>query len=194
MSRFAMAAIVLLAGPCACETSPPARHYALSEPAATSVPKTGAAVVVFGPFSVPQYLQRPQIVVRDADHQLQLAEFDRWAEAPQEALVPWLAGEVDRQLASAVVVAFPTIGHSNAPYQVRGAIAQWDADANGEAVLVVQWDGVTEAGKTLLPLRTSRYVAQIARRDNYGDIVRALNQTLADFAKDVAGALAAALP
>jgi uncharacterized lipoprotein YmbA len=167
---------------------------ALSEPAATSVAKTGNAVVVFGPFSVASYLQRPQIVVRDANHALQLGEFDRWAESPQVALVPWLARDVDRQLASAVVVAFPSVGHADAPYRVRGTISQWDTDASGAAVLVVQWECVTDKETVLVPLRTSRYTAQAVKAGNYGDIVRALNQTLADFAADVAGALRSTLP
>lgn len=194
MSRFSIVVMALLAGLSGCGTSPPTRHYALSEPAAMSVAKTGGAVVLFGPFDVAQYLQRPQIVVRDANHQLQLAEFDRWAEPPQVAVVPWLARDVDRQLANAVVVAFPSVGHADAPYRVRGTIAQWDADAGGAAVLVVQWECVTDRGAVLLPLRTSRYTAQAANAGNYGDIVRALNETLTEFARDMAAALSSALP
>lgn len=177
----------------ACGTSPPARHYALSEPAATSVAKTGKAVVLFGPFNLAPYLQRPQIVVRDANHQLQLAEFDRWAEAPQVAVVPWLARDVDRQLANAVVVAFPSLGHADAPYRVRGTISQWDTDAAGAAVLVVQWESVTDHEAVVVPLHTSRFTAQASKPGNYGDIVRAMNQTLADFAAEVAAALSSAL-
>jgi len=194
MSRFSIVAMVLLAGLTGCGTSPPTRHYALSEPAAMSVAKIGSIVVLFGPFDVAQYLQRPQIVVRDANQQLQLADFDRWAAPPQATLVPWLATEVDRQLANAVVVAFPSMGHADAPYRVRGTISQWDTDAGGAAVLVVQWECVTDQGAVLLPLRTSRYTAQAVNAGNYGDIVRALNQTLAVFARDVAVALSSALP
>jgi uncharacterized protein len=194
MLRFPMLGAVLLAVLCGCGTSPPVRYYALSEPAPTAVTKTSDVVVVFGPFTVARYLQRPQIVVRDAEHQLQLADFDRWAEAPQVAIVPWLAHEVDRQLPDAVVVAFPSAGYSNATYRVRGTIAEWDTDAGGTAVLVVQWDCMTETGSALVPLRTSRYTAQATRPGNYGDIVHALNQTLAEFAKNVADTLASALP
>ncbi len=193
MSRSTLIAFVALLLT-ACGTSPPARYYALSEPAATAVAKTGNAVVLFGPFSVAQYLQRPQIVVRDANHELQLGEFDRWAEAPQVSVVPWLARDVDRQLANAVVVAFPSVGHADAPYRVRGTISQWDTDASGAAVLVVQWECVTNAEAVLVPLRTSRYTAQATKAGDYGDIVRALNQTLAAFAAEVATTLSSALP
>lgn len=187
-------ATLLLAGGSGCGTSPPSRYYALSEPAVAAVPKTGDVVVMLGPITVPRYLQRPQIVVRDANHQLKLAEFDRWAETPQSAVVPWLAGEVDRQLPNAVVVAFPAVGHADAPVRVRGTIAEWDTDSGGTAVLVVQWECITANDTTLAPLRTSRYTAQASTRGSYDDIVRALNQTLADFAKDVANTLSATLP
>jgi len=195
MPRSAFVAIiqlllVLLGG---CGTSPPAHYYALSEPAATSVAKTGSALVLFCPFNVAAYLQRPQIVVRDAHQELHLAEFDRWAVSPPAALVPWLAREVDRQLANAVVVAFPSVGHADAPFRVLGTIDQWDTDAAGTAVLVVQWECVTDKEVVLVPLRTSRYTAQVSKAGNYGDIVVALNQTLADFAKDVATALSEVL-
>ena len=193
MSRSTVVALVVFVLS-ACGSSPPARHYALSEPAATSVAKTGSAVVMLGPFNIAAYLQRPQIVVRDANHELQLGEFNRWAEAPQVAVVPWLAREVDRQLANAVVVAFPSVGHADAPYRVRGTISQWDVDATGAAVLVVQWECVTNAEAVLVPLRTSRFTAQATKAGNYGDIVRALNQTLADFAAEVASTLASTLP
>ncbi len=96
-------------------------------------------------------------------NELQLAEFDRWAVSPQTALVPWLARDVDRQLANAVVVAFPSVGHADAPFRVRGTISQWDTDAAGTAVLVVQWECVTDKGAVLVPLRTSRYTAQASK-------------------------------
>jgi uncharacterized lipoprotein YmbA len=185
--------IVLLAGLCACGSSPPVNYYSLSEPAAAMVAKTGNAVVLMGPFDVAQYLKRPNIVVRDTNQRLQLAQFDQWAETPPSAIVPWLTRDVDRQLASGVVVAFPSIGHADAPYRVRGTISQWDSDAAGTAVLVVQWECVTDKGVAVIPLRTSRYTAQATRPNNYSDVVHALNQTLSEFANDMAGALSAAM-
>jgi uncharacterized lipoprotein YmbA len=194
MLRNVAVGIIALIALSGCGTSPPTHYYALTEPAATSVTKTGNEVVLFGPFNVAQYLQRPQIVVRDTNQKLKLAEFDRWSVSPQMALVPWLAHDVDRQLANAVVVAFPSSGHPDAPFRVLGTIEQWDMDAGGTAVLVVQWECVTGDNAVLIPLRTSRYTAQRSKAGDYSDIVEALNRTLADFARDVAAALTDALP
>ena len=135
MPRSVAVAIIVLVALCGCGTSPPTHFYALTEPAVTAVTKTGSTVVLFGPFDVAAYVQRPQIVVRDADQKLKLAEFDRWAAPPQVALVPWLARDVDGQLANAVVVAFPSIGHADAPYRVIGTIAQWDGEVQTYGVI-----------------------------------------------------------
>jgi len=194
MRRFTVLAVVVVAALCGCGTSPPVRYYALSEPAVSTVAKTSDRVVEVGPFSLPEFLDRPQIVVRDAGHGLHFSEFDRWAESPQRAVVRWLARDVDRQLTSAVVVAFPAASRGSVGYRVRGSIGRWDVDATGGAVLVVQWECVADDGSVVLPLRTADYTADSGNPDDYGAVVSALNRTLADFARDIATALGALSP
>ena len=179
---------------CACGTSPPVHYYTLSEPAAASVAKTGTTIVAIGPFTVPDYLQKPYIVIRESDQRMRFAEYHRWVEAPQDALVAWLARDVDQQLAAATAVPFPSASYSEAGYRVRGAIAQWDVDEHGTAVLVVQWDCRSRDGTPLLALRTSRYTAKARKADDYSSIVQALNATVADFGRDIVAALTTALP
>jgi uncharacterized protein len=193
MSRHAIIALsfALLV---ACGTSPPVHYYTLSQPAAEILGKTDGTIVALGPFTVPDYLQKPYIVIREKDQRIHFSEYQRWAEVPQDALTAWLASDVDSHLATATVVGFPSASFSQADYRVRGAIAQWDVDTSGTAVLVVQWDCRARDGTSLLPLRTSRYTAQASKVDDYSSIVRALNETAAAFGRDITTALAAALP
>jgi uncharacterized lipoprotein YmbA len=179
---------------CGCGTSPSVHYYTLSEPAAETIAKTGTAIVAIGPFTVPDYLQKPYIVIRESDQRMRFAEYHRWVEAPQDALVAWLARDVDRQLAIATVVPFPSASYSDAGYRVRGAIAQWDVDERGTAVLVVQWDCQSRDDSSVLPLRTSRYTAQAGKPADYASLVQALNRTAADFGHDITTALRSALP
>jgi len=190
MPRRSRLAIVLVVALGACGTSPSVRYYALDEPDVSVTPKPGAVVVEIGPFTVPEFLERPQIVIRDAGNALRFAEFDRWAESPPLAVVRWLARDVDRQLATASVVPFPAPGRGGVGYRVRGTIGRWDVDATGAAALVVQWDCVTDDGAVVLPLRTERYVDQADDPEDYGQVVRALNRTLAAFGSDIAAGLA----
>jgi len=168
----------------ACGTSPPTRYWALSEPAATTVEKTGHALVALGPLMLADYLQRPQIVVRADDERLKIAEFERWAEAPDRAIARWLARDVDARLAVATVVEATALA-ATPDYRLRGQVAQWDVDARSNAVLVVQWEVVDRDGQSVVAMHSSRYAIPVARADDYADVVRGLNGTLAAFGDEI---------
>ena len=65
-----------------CAGSESVRYYVLS---ATPAGPVGAAVrdipVGVGPVELPEYLDRPQIVTRTSQNELNVADFDRWAES-----------------------------------------------------------------------------------------------------------------
>ena len=53
-----------------------------TQPVETSKSELALAV---GPFELPEYLNRPQIVIRGEDEQLIVRQFDRWGEPLQRA-------------------------------------------------------------------------------------------------------------
>jgi len=82
----ALLALLLMAVLQACAGSKPARFYLL-----TAEVRGAAAqgveldqprqLIAVGPVELPRYLDRPQIVTRKGPNQLELAEFDLWAES-----------------------------------------------------------------------------------------------------------------
>lgn len=191
MMRTAITRLVLLyvcaAFVSACGTSPPTHFYALSPPAGDRIDKTDHVVVGVGPLLVADYLQRPQIVLRDANSQLRLGEFDRWAELPDRAITRWLVLDIDRQFARGTVV--ESAGTGAMDYRVRGQILQWDVDATSRATLVAQWEIVDRDGKAIVRWRTSRFNATVGDANDYSAVVGGLNATLSDFADEIAGTL-----
>ena len=192
MSAHRIASLVAALVLVACGSSPPARYYALSEPAVTTVEKSGTTLVALGPLMLADYLQRPQIVVRGKDQQLHVAEYDRWAETPDRAIARWLARDLDAKLAAATVID-ATMPSSLPNYRIRGQIAQWDVDAGANAVLAVQWEIVDRDGKPVVAMRSSRYATPVGSASDYAQVVRGLNATLASFADEVAAALSRVL-
>jgi len=173
----------------ACASSPAVRFYDLAVVEGDALAKRDGALVGIGPFVMPDYLKRPQIVVRRDDQGIDLAEYDRWAEAPDVAFTRWLAARTDRRLAAGVAVAYPYAPLGPVDYRVRGTIRRWDADARGEATLVVQWAITAADGAPRLPVRTSTLTARIGEGRDYPSIVAALGRTLDDFAAEIAAAL-----
>ena len=182
-------ALVFLA---ACGSTQPSRYYLLSGSSEGSGAggATGASadpgrpIIGLGPFSWPEYLNRPQIVTRKSDTELHLAEFDRWAEPLPASFLTALVEDVAQRIGSERVVAFPWNGRPEIGCRVRGEVARFDADPGGEAVLIVRWlvsRGPEDPGTT----RRSRYQSSATPGD-YASLAAALGETVSLFGADVA--------
>ncbi|MHC4918433.1 MAG: PqiC family protein, partial [Planctomycetota bacterium] len=86
-SLLLYAALPLVVAACRSE---PANFYLLTpvhHPSNGSDTQTAAGPWVgIGPITLPQYLDRPQIVIRAAAGAVTLGEFDQWAESLQDGL------------------------------------------------------------------------------------------------------------
>ncbi len=184
-----MLLVVLATGLTACGTSPSVRFYDLVAETPPATGKSTDRLIGIGPFAMPDYLKRPQIVVRGPGNALALAEFDRWAETPDRAFTRWLGGEIDPRLAAGVAVAYPYAGVGPVDVRVRGSVQRWDTDAAGHAALVVQWGIVDAQDGTLVPVRTTSYSAPLTNADDYAARVAAMQATLVAFATEITRSL-----
>ena len=187
-----LALCALLAGACA-TPSPAMRYYLLTPVEAGAVPddRLGDRTVIVGPLQLPGYLDRPQLMVRLPDGELALRELDRWAEPLDAVLVSTLADNLVRLTGSQRIVTFPTVGRVAADQRVTGRVIRFEADANGLAVLQVQWSIRDDSGRPLRPLQIGEYRAQAAG-DESAALVAALSDVLGQFAAELAADLVAA--
>jgi uncharacterized protein len=182
----------LLAGACT-TASPPMRYYLLTP--VDNGPVPGIApheqTVIVGPFQLPGYLDRPQLMVRLADGELALREYDRWAEPLEAVLVRTLAENLVRLTGSQRIITFPLDRRASVDQRISGRVIRFDTDATGLAVLQLQWSIRDGSGRPLVPVQISEYHVQAAG-DVPAERVAALSETLALFAAELAIALVAA--
>ena len=152
-----------------------------------------------GPFRMPDYLNREQIVTRGANAEMQVDEFSRWSEPLAMSLLRILSADIDNLLEGVVVVVFPygPFVRDQIKYRLVGDINRFEADYQGRIVLEVQW-GITDTeGQMAVPVRRNRYQAQVAQGsdsiDETSAVVAAMNDALAQFSRDIASKLEAAL-
>jgi len=170
-----------------CASSPPVRYYSLAASDVVARSGTDALPVVgLGPLELPGYLSRPQIVRRNADAEMAIDDFHRWAEPLDEAMHRVIAANLERDIGDAIVVAFPYSNFVQPDYRVHGSISRFDADEAGNAVLIVQWGIATGDRDVISQPQRSRYEAQAADPGDVSAIVAALNDTLQQFSADVA--------
>jgi hypothetical protein len=182
--------IALAAVAIACASSPEPRYFrltALAEPTKTSS-SLGDRAVIIGPFQLAEYLDRPQIVMLDGANAVTVADYQRWAEPLDANFQSVVAANVGRLLVSDRVLEFPAQTIVKAERRVTGRISRLDVDAEGLAVLEVQWGVLDAAGAVAQPGRLSRHESRAAG-GSYAARVAAMNATVTAFSEEVAAAL-----
>jgi uncharacterized lipoprotein YmbA len=171
----------------ACATTPPAHFYRLT-PEAPPAAEVSTRAVVIGPFQLADYLDRPQIVTRNGNNSVVVADFERWAEPLDANFQGVVAANVSRLLGSDRVLEYPAQAIMKPERRITGRVSQFDVDATGLAVLEVQWGVLQGDGSSVRPGRRSRYEAT-ATGSSYAARVAALNSTVAKFSAEVAEAV-----
>ena len=182
----ALASLVAALVVSACASSPPPRYYRLA-PLAQQATQSSERSVIIGPFELAEYLDRPQIVTRDGENAVTLADFQRWAEPLDSNLQGVVAANVGRLIGSDHVLEFPAQTILKPDRRVTGRVARLDVEA-GTAVLEVQWGVLNGDGSVASPGRRSRYESKLTGT-GYDAMVAAMNEAVARFSEDVAVAV-----
>jgi len=124
---------------CGCASSPPSQFYTLSAAAreVTPLARSEYAVVV-GPATVPESVDRPQLVLRLSENRVTILEQARWAEPLASAIPEVIAGELARLLNSSRVMAYPQ-NPEGFDYQVLLQVLRFDSTLDDAATLEVVW-------------------------------------------------------
>lgn len=178
----------------ACGSSPTTNFYTLAsvppDPAATSPVRQTQAVIAVGPLSLPDYLDRPQLVTRTSPYTMSLAAFDQWAGPLSDMLPRVLVEDMAQRLPGDRVVSFPQVSGPSFDYRIAVSANQFDIDANGGATLLASWQ-VYAAGAPEARLVDDDVFHHDATGSGYGASVAAMSATLADLSQRLVDSLAA---
>lgn len=191
LTLLAGLAPALLAGGCA--DTPTTNFYTLS-PARAAASSTllgeTARVVAVGPVTLPDYLDRPQIVTRDSAYAVKLAPFDQWA-GPLADMVPRVLVEnIAQALPDDRVVRFPQVSGQTFVYRVPLDISRFDVDTAGTATLIARWQVYDRTGKAAPVIADATFVHPATDR-TYEAYAAAMSAALADLASRIASDVSA---
>jgi hypothetical protein len=188
MSRVAIAGLALLLLS-ACASAPPDQFYRLG--ATATVPAATlrqTPVVLIAPVSVPDLVDRPQIVTLGPGSRVQVNDQLRWAEPLKLAIGRLLAERISSRLGLAQVWAYPAEPGTEAQLRVNVAVQRFESEPGVSASSTVLWtvrrarDGQTRSGRS-----EARGVPADA---SIGALVEAHGQALAQVGDQLAAALA----
>jgi uncharacterized lipoprotein YmbA len=188
--RFSgLALAAFLAG---CAATQPTNFYTLAPEIAPDVAKRSAdgLVIGLGPITLPQYLDRPDIVTREGANQMRLAEFHKWAEPLEPLLTRIMAEDLYALLDASDVIPIPQRGDVPLDRVVEVDISRFDADAAGQVALDARWRVYESDNETLLASGRSQVTEQGAPVPDYSAIVAAMSRAVAQASEEIARAIA----
>lgn len=193
--RIASGGVVVLAAFLAGCAGPgsPETFFALNDGAvvqSTTTPSRSPSLpgIVISAVTVPELVDRPQIVTRDASNRVVVSEQNLWAEPIRSGIARTLATRLSRSLDEAgqpaQVAAYPQTSIATPALHVTIDVVRFDAVPNGEAVVDAVWsirrpsDGTVRTGRTVAssPISGSGYDA----------IVHSWNEALRIVDRDIA--------
>lgn len=173
----------------ACGSSPPTRYYQLEERVSQTDSLSSSTLSVrVGPVYIARYLQQPNIVTRQDDYQVSVAEFDRWVEPLEQSIGRILTTNLSDTLNSNWVHEFG-VGNDAIElfdYQVLITITRFDVDANNIATLKTQWNLVTPRPSVTLLAKRTVLTRQVSS-SSYSSQAAALSDLISELAKEIAG-------
>ena len=169
-------------------TSPEPRFYTLASEAPPPAPASaGAYTIVVGPVTIPEVVDRPQIVTRTAESRVEIAELSRWA-AP-------LKSEISRVIADHLATALPGARVSTMEQRATGApdyrvivdVQRFDSSNEGSAIQA-SWQVRTKDNPAAV---SGRSVVAEPAGAGYDALVAAHSRGVAKVASEIAAALRA---
>ena len=177
-------------------TSAPTQFYTLATTVdAASAPKAPVGKklsIGVGPVTLADYLDRPQIIVRDSAYKVTLSTFDNWAGPLDTGLPTVLVGNLAALLPQDDVVMVPQPFVTPLDYQIRINFSRFDIDGAGNAVTEAQWQVYDTKKGAIIATQNSvlREAAGTGAGTEAG--VAALSRTLGALSREMAKAISTA--
>jgi uncharacterized protein len=195
--RWSWLAALLLAG---CASTPPSTFYVLTpipEAVGGGGVRGGGLAVGLGPVVFPQFLDRPQLVVRDGANRLGVDEFHRWGGTVQDDFLRVWGENVGYLLGTSRLALFPSEARIPLDFRVLAEVLAFEGSADGNAVLRVRWSVLDERLQQSYVAREDAYRCPIAAAPPgaaadasatlwNAAVVAAMSRCLGDFSRDVA--------
>jgi len=152
----AMALALLLAAAACGSPAPRERYFTLAVPDRGGAPPASDKPSIFvGPVSVPEAVDRTQMVLATGPNQVDVSDDDRWAELPRNAIARAIGETLGRELGTSRVFSSRTAAGTPVDYRVSIEVRRFDSSLADGATIDAVWTITSPAG----PARTGHAFA-----------------------------------
>jgi len=141
-----------------------------------------------GPVQLPQFLNRPQIVIRSGPNKLTVSEFHRWGGYFDQDFLRVLAQDISILMPTNRVIEFPWEDRADPDYRIEFNVQQFDGQPGNSVLLNTVW--TIKGRKDTKALYAKRsIIRQPVSENDYEALVAAHSQALATLSREIAAAI-----
>ncbi len=186
-----LAAVSMLAISACANRSPEPRYYLLTgpedKPAGTSE-KSNRLVLGLERLDIADYLDRPQIAIRENDGRIRFSDSQRWASGFRASAGRILRTTLSESLDTELILKYPWRKSAGVDYRLQVDLERLDGKPGGSARLLAGWWLFDEASGSLLVARETRLEMPVSGTQT-GDLVRAESALLVQLGETIAQAV-----
>lgn len=149
----------------------------------------GGVIIGLGPVTLPEYVNRVQVVTRTSQNEITFSEYDRWAEPLQSNFIRVLKENLAELLHTDDIFVYPWPLGTAVEYIVTADVTRFDAQPGDSSTLEVRWSLFRGNDRKLILNKKSRFATPV-KSSRYDDLVAALSSGLNDFSREVAAVVA----
>ncbi len=195
MKRLTLA--ILLAGLVGCGSSKKSKFYYLKPiPEAEQATQSSedAPAIGVGPIMIPKRFDRPNILTTAGTHELQLAEFHRWAEPMEQNLAHVLGENLAALVGTDWIYYHPWRSTTRIDYQVGVRVLQFSGTPGETVTLTVRWTVYAAGREKVLVNRKSVLSGEVTatedkKDDPYEVLIATANELVNDLSREIAEAI-----
>ncbi len=186
LKRLLPAALAAVVSACAVHEAP-THFYALNATIADNPSQRlhPPVRVGIGPLDFPKVLQRPQVVTREHDNKINVADFHQWAGRFDDDFLRILADNLVVLLGSNQIYTYPWESRLRPDYQVRISISRFDGELGKHVLLRARWQLLSRKGRKELAAEQTLIREPVEGQD-YSAYVAAQSRALARFSRQIA--------
>lgn len=138
--------------------------------------------------SFPKLLDRPQIITRSSNNQIERQEFHQWGGSLEQEFLQILTDNLETLTQSSRIYVYPWDSRRRPQYQVRLTVSRFDGQLGKNLHLRVRWQLLRERGKSEIKVRQST-ITEAVTGETFSDYVAAQSRAIAQLAREISAAL-----
>jgi hypothetical protein len=171
----------------------PTKNYVLSsmysqEPPPQPVADLSDIGILVGPIRMAMYLDRSDVVIRNSQNEVEIADFASWAGPLPENFSRVLAENLSLWLNTKKVAIFPGTKLAFYDYSIGVNVTRFDGRPGGKAHLRARWVILDKKRKNLL-FQEHSVLSDPIENDSIEAMIASQSRTVVDFSREIAEAI-----